>query len=522
GISFDDKSSLPLLHLPYATYRAESYHESKDYYRFKNIRFAAPPTGGNRWKKPQSPPSMTEIQDGSVGWACHQAETSKRTQPTSEDCLFLDMYVPGKAIRGEVKDLPVLDWIYSGGYVFGSKDFVLYDSGMYVEIADNNLIYVSANHRMGAFGFLTGPTVEAEATSNVGFHDQRAALQWVQDYVHLVGGNKNEVTAWGLSSGGGSIMHHLIAKHGKSDPLFHRAILNSPAYVPVYDKDMMETSFQTFASLLGCSGSGSGKGIACLRNISEAALQNASAYTSINAPSGHFGFGPGIDNEYILDLPANELRKGNYWHNLQSVMVSHGTHEGNDFTNKSDTTLLDFDTLVNTSFPNMTAATRAELYTLYPDADGEIDRIESLISRYAVTCNTRWLAEAYAGRTWGYRPSVYPGVHGEDSFWNWWRADLTLGPSFDEITLDLDLDDDKHDQFGVANTIQGFIASFARSGSPNNFLGNDSDVTRMPQTVLGDKGLNLLDLGIFEKQVVDDEDTIKGECDWWQSSAWTG
>lgn len=101
-------------------------------------------------------------------------------------------------------------------------------------------------------------------------------------------------------------MHHLVAQGGQSDPLFQRAIMNSPAFVPIYDNASMETSFQDFAGLLGCEG----KGIACLRNVSEAALQNASAYTCINAPKGRFGFGPSIDNEYILDLPGNEFRKG--------------------------------------------------------------------------------------------------------------------------------------------------------------------------------------------------------------------
>ena len=227
----------------------------------------------------------------------------------SEDCLFLDIYVPGKAARKEVTNLPVLDWIYAGGYVFGSKDMFVYDTGMWVENADNDLIYVAGNHRMGAFGFLTGPTVEKEATSNVGLFDQRAILQWIQNYISYAGGDKNTVTAWGLSSGAGSIMHHLTAQGGKSDPLFHRAIMNSPAFVPTYDPAAMESSFEEFAALLGCEG----QGISCLRGIGEAALQNASAYTCIHAQTGKFGFGPGIDHEYILDLPGRELAKGLFY-----------------------------------------------------------------------------------------------------------------------------------------------------------------------------------------------------------------
>lgn len=96
------------------------------------------------------------IQNGTVGNQCYQAETNELAseffealEPASEDCLFLDINVPGKALRGEAKNLPVLSWIYAGGYVFGSKSAFYYQHGApLVKNSGNNLIYVAGNHRV--------------------------------------------------------------------------------------------------------------------------------------------------------------------------------------------------------------------------------------------------------------------------------------------------------------------------------------------------------------------------------------
>jgi Carboxylesterase family len=118
------------------------------------------------------------------------------SDPTSEDCLFLDIVVPGKALRKEVK-LPVINWIYGGGFVEGSKEDT-YDGLPIVKASSNNVIYVAGNYRLGPFGFLGGETVEKDkyAVANAGLHDQRAVLEWIQQNVELFGGDPNNVSAW--------------------------------------------------------------------------------------------------------------------------------------------------------------------------------------------------------------------------------------------------------------------------------------------------------------------------------------
>lgn len=68
------------------------------------------------------------------------------------------------------------------------------------------------NYRLGAFGWLSGPTLQSNGTANAGLHDQRLALEWIQDNIHLFGGDPNRVTIIGESAGGGSIMHQITVR----------------------------------------------------------------------------------------------------------------------------------------------------------------------------------------------------------------------------------------------------------------------------------------------------------------------
>lgn len=125
-------------------------------------------------------------------------------------------------------------WIYGKAYVFGSKDsfqpsIPFYDGSGLIVNSGGEVIFVTMNYRLGVFGFLAGTTMENEGLPNAGLHDQRAAFQWVRDYISLLGGAPTKVTAMGESAGEGSIQHHLVAEGGKLDPLSSRAIMQSPA-----------------------------------------------------------------------------------------------------------------------------------------------------------------------------------------------------------------------------------------------------------------------------------------------------
>ena len=116
------------------------------------------------------------------------------------------------------------------------------------------MVYVQPNYRLGAFGFLAGPsfTLSPNTTPNAGLYDQLFALEWVQKYIQQFGGNKDEVTVMGLSAGSGSIMHLISGFGGQKNPNFKRAIPLNPGYYPTGGHATSEAIYKEFESRAGC------------------------------------------------------------------------------------------------------------------------------------------------------------------------------------------------------------------------------------------------------------------------------
>jgi carboxylesterase type B len=137
---------------------------------------------------------------------------------TTEDCLFLDVIVPKKVFDGansnsrikrrQSSGAPVVVWIYGGGYTGGYKTSSGNPDGLIASSqagGGDGIIFVAMNYRLGALGWLSGPTLQASGgVSNAGLYDQRLALEWVQQNIHLFGGDPNKVTVMGESAGGRS------------------------------------------------------------------------------------------------------------------------------------------------------------------------------------------------------------------------------------------------------------------------------------------------------------------------------
>ena len=222
--------------------------------------------------------------------------------------MFLDIYVPASAFQADAPKLPVVVWFYGGGYVAGSKlpfgpDWPFYTGQGLLESSNNNLIFVAGNYRLGAFGWLAGSYMERNGLPNAGLHDQRLLLQWVQKFISKVNGNPSDVGAWGESAGGGSILHHLIQKGGSRDPLFSRALLQSPAFRWQWDREgMLNEVYQNFSDLAGC---GSSFNISCLRHTSTESLIEAN-----QALCERVALGPSVDGAWMEALPAVSFAKG--------------------------------------------------------------------------------------------------------------------------------------------------------------------------------------------------------------------
>ena len=184
---------------------------------FLGIPFASPPVGDLRWREPQPviPWSGVKVMDRK-GPDCMQ---SRNTNLMSEDCLYLNVWT---GAQSSADKLPVLVWIHGGGWRFKAT----YDGDAF---ADNGAILVSVNYRMNAFGWMAHPALSEESengvSGNYGVLDHLAALEWVQSNIEQFGGDKDNVTIFGESAGGGS-MYSLLAT-SKAEGLFHKVISES-------------------------------------------------------------------------------------------------------------------------------------------------------------------------------------------------------------------------------------------------------------------------------------------------------
>jgi para-nitrobenzyl esterase len=200
---------------------------------YKGVPFAAPPVGELRWRPPQPVAVWTGVRQATqFASDCMQGRFGPPPAPgappvtggPSEDCLYMNVWRPASAAPGA--KLPVMVWIYGGGFTGGSSSSPN-TSGH--EFAKKGVVLVAANYRVGRFGFFAFPALSRERPDelkgNYAYMDQIAALQWIKRNIAAFGGDPNNVTIFGFSAGGVSV-HSLIASP-LARGLFHKAIAES-------------------------------------------------------------------------------------------------------------------------------------------------------------------------------------------------------------------------------------------------------------------------------------------------------
>lgn len=225
---------------------------------FLGVPYAAPPVGQLRWQPPQPAAHWSGVRAATAfGPHCAQPLSPFGKGSTSEDCLFLNVFTPS---GHSPANRPVMLWIHGGALVTGESD----DYPPADLVADGTVV-VTINYRLGALGFLAHPALTAQPggpSGDYGLMDQQAALHWVQRNIRAFGGNPRDVTIFGESAGGLSVLSQLVSPgaHG----LFARAIVESGAYNPTQASlATAEASGQVFAAKAGCAD----QTAACLRNL---------------------------------------------------------------------------------------------------------------------------------------------------------------------------------------------------------------------------------------------------------------
>ncbi|MPT47914.1 MAG: carboxylesterase [Sphingobium sp.] len=195
---------------------------------WKGIPFAAPPVGPLRWRAPQPVKPWNGIRETTAyGSDCMQvpfpSDAAPLGTPPAEDCLYANVWRPAKA-SGK---LPVMVWIYGGGFVNGGASPPTYSGA---ELAQQGILVMSFNYRVGRFGTFAHPALTAEnadngLVGNYGFMDQLAALQWVKRNIAAFGGDPDNVTIAGESAGGMSV--NTLVTSPMARGLFARAVVMS-------------------------------------------------------------------------------------------------------------------------------------------------------------------------------------------------------------------------------------------------------------------------------------------------------
>ncbi|KAK4881475.1 hypothetical protein RN001_004794 [Aquatica leii] len=187
------------------------------FHAYRGIPFAKPPIGDLRFKAPVALPK--NLTGHSIDASQDKSQCVQLGVPVtgSEDCLYINVYVP---MIENTSKLPVMVWIYGGAFISGNSSYSLYGPDYFL---NENVLFVSFNYRLGAFGFLS--TENEVSPGNYGLKDQILALQWVQENIEKFGGNNSRVTIFSESAGAASASY--LSQTPLTDGLFQNAIFES-------------------------------------------------------------------------------------------------------------------------------------------------------------------------------------------------------------------------------------------------------------------------------------------------------
>lgn len=428
---------------------------SADTVAFKGIPFAQPPMGNLRWRPPVADDApWTGARDNTkFGKVCLQPGLTVAQQATAgEDCLTLNVYVP-KAVPADKTGSrrAVMVWIHGGANAVGASSFQ--DPAPLV--AQEDVVVVSVNYRLGALGFLAHPAIDGEghAFGNYGVMDQQLALKWVKDNVAAFGGDPANVTLFGVSAGGLNILSHLVSP--LSAGLFHKAIVESGAYqLDTPPLAASEASGNQLGVRLGCTD----QSAACLRGKSAAEV--LAQQGTVNSASSVFNQST-VDGKVLVEPQWASLVAGRF--NRVPVINGANAVEGRVFS-APVLSQAAYEATIG-GYASLKGKTIAEGLATYSIAEYKTpaEAASAALGDFAFACSSRAVNKLLAAQvpTFGYEfadpnASAQGATHGAEVEYliaNVGSTGFGWNAAGDSLAL--------------SKTMRRYWAQFARGGSPN-------------------------------------------------------
>ncbi|KAI0450512.1 alpha/beta-hydrolase [Xylaria acuta] len=430
--SKESDPSVPRANLGYATYRGTlvGAGAGAGVAQYLGLRYAAPPLGERRFRRPVDPESDSEsgrrdVRADTFGPIC-LGISQPYPYPNvdqDEDCLFANVWAPANATL-ESK-LPVWLFIQGGGYTVNSN--ANWNGTAVVERSGHRIVLVNFNYRVGLWGFLASGRVRADGDLNVGLLDQRAAMRWVHRHIAQFGGDPHHVVIHGASAGAGSVALHLIANDTNAEEeeeererLFVGAVGESvffPAQPFVHE---LEWQFDLVLKRTGCDGnySESDEAIACLRGKPTEVLQAANVPAAFPgapaAPDPLFFWTPCVDGALLPDLPYRLFDRGAFVD--VPVIMGSTTDEGTVFATDASTRD-QMATFLQSNYPLLSTLNTSAVLERYPQMGSLPNHaawFPSTAKAYGeatFTCPVSHILNSYTrytntSRAWGYRYDV--------------------------------------------------------------------------------------------------------------------
>ncbi|PWY93270.1 alpha/beta-hydrolase [Aspergillus sclerotioniger CBS 115572] len=514
-VSISSAYDSPLVTLDYGTFQG-AYDATYNLSYFRKIPFAAPATGENRFRAPQPPLKIT---NGTYDTDQSFDMCPQRTVNGSEDCLYLGLYSrPWDTTSSTTTNRPVLVVFYGGGFIEGSALFGMPPNSYPVLNAStlNDYVVVYPNYRVNAFGFLPGQAIKDSSTSdlNPGLLDQQYALKWVQSHIHKFGGNPNNVTIWGQSAGGGSVVAQVLANGRGSNPkLFSKALASSPFWPKTYayNAPQAEAIYTQLVDLTGCANASDT--LTCLKTVDVQSIRDASLIIddSHTYTTSSYTWAPVIDDVFLIEPLTTAIDSDSLDTDL--IWGMYNAHEGQNFipsgldSTSSDgfnSSLASFHDWLTGFVPGLSSTDIDLIESTYYPVSGSAETLTynttyvraGLVFRDLVlACPAYWVASAANKRGYVGEYIIPPATHGSDTVW--WD------------TVNSDQETDPLIYKGYA----GAFGSFFQTGDPNAHKLTNASEPGVPE--LQDTGAEFVIATDGFENV--DLTQLKKRCAFWKS-----